>query len=426
LRPRSLLFPFVFLSIALFLILPFRAHAYGVLAHEALIDAAWDTSILPLLLERFPNATREELRHAHAHAYGGAIIQDLGYYPHGSHTFSNLLHYVRAGDFVKALLRDAQDLNEYAFALGALAHYAADNEGHRIAVNRAVPLLYPHLGRRYGNVVTYEDDPGAHLKTEFGFDVLEVAKERFAPDSYHEFIGFEVARPLLERAFQDTYSIPLRVVYDDLDKAVGSYRYSVRAVIPKATKVAWALKGDEIKQDLPDMTRKKFLYNLSRSSYERDWGKDYKRPNFAERFLAFVFRLIPKVGPLKALTFRTPTPETEKLFEASFNASLDEYKRLLNEERGGRLELPNRNFDTGQPEPPGAYFTTDFTYARLVDLLARQQFGQISVAMREDILEYYRDQNAPNATKKKSKDWARLTQELAELKSLALTSQNAQ
>ena len=157
-----------------------QVYAYSVLSHEALIDAAWETGIRPVLLKRFPNATPDELRKAHGFAYGGAIIQDLGYYPHGTHFFSDLVHYVRSGDFIQALIRDSQDLDEYAFALGALAHYAADSNGHRMAVNRAVPILYPALRKEYADVATYEDNPNAHLRTEFGFDVLQVAKERYA------------------------------------------------------------------------------------------------------------------------------------------------------------------------------------------------------------------------------------------------------
>jgi len=181
---------------------PSDSAAYAVLAHEAIIDSAWDTNIRPLLLKRFPGATPEELKEAHGYAYGGAIIQDMGYYPHGSFFFSDLTHYVRSGDFVLALLHDSKDLDGYAFALGALAHYASDNEGHPIATNRAVPLLYPKLKTKYGDSVTYEQDRLAHVKTEFGFDVLEVAHGRYAPDSYHDFIGFGVSVSLLEQAFQ--------------------------------------------------------------------------------------------------------------------------------------------------------------------------------------------------------------------------------
>ncbi len=398
---------------------PADVWAYSVLAHEAIIDAAWDTKIRPLLLERFPNSTPDELRRAHGFAYVGAIIQDLGYYPHGSHFFSDLTHYVRSGDFIQALLRDSQDVYEYAFALGALSHYPADDDGHRLAVNRAVPLLYPHLENKYGDVITYEQNPAVHLKTEFGFDVLQVAKERYAPDSYRDFIGFEVAKPLLERAFQDTYSLPLQSVFDDLDKAIGSYRYAVHSAITKATKIAWTLKQDEIKRDLPGMTRKRFLYNLSRASYEKEWGRKYRRPELGSKFLAFLIRILPKIGPLQALTFRTPTPQAENMFMASLNTTLEDYKHLLDEQGNGHLKLPNNNFDTGSVTPPGTYFMADKTYALLLDDLAKDQFKLISPQLREDILTYYRDSSAPIVTKKSVKDWARVTKELEELKSAA-------
>src|SRR3974390_2968945 len=118
---------------------------YSVLTHEAIIDAVWKDGIEPLLLTRFPDATPEELLQAHSYAYGGAIIQDLGYYPFGSKFFSDLTHYVRSGDFVLALIEESKDLDEFAFALGALSHYAADNSGHRLATNLAVAITYPRL-----------------------------------------------------------------------------------------------------------------------------------------------------------------------------------------------------------------------------------------------------------------------------------------
>ena len=288
---------------------PARSAAYAVLAHEAIIDSAWDTSIRPLLLRRFPDATPEELKEAHGYAYGGAIIQDMGYYPHGNKFFSDLTHYVRSGDFVLALLRDSKDLDGYAFALGALSHYAADNEGHLIGVNRAVPILYPELKKKYGDVITYEENPLAHVKTEFGFDVLEVAQGRYAPDSYHDFIGFGVSVPLLEQAFQETYGLDLKSVLSDEDKVLGSYRHDVSQLLPKATRVAWSLKKDEIMKDQPGITKRKFLYNLSRASYQKNWGNTYQQPTFWERFLAFLARIVPKVGPLRVLKLRTPTPK---------------------------------------------------------------------------------------------------------------------
>ncbi|MGB4784692.1 MAG: zinc dependent phospholipase C family protein, partial [Candidatus Acidiferrum sp.] len=191
---------------------PAPVRAYAVLSHEAIIDAAWETHIKPLLLKKFPQATEEDMSRAQAYAYGGAIIQDMGYYPYGKPFFSDLTHYIRSGDFIQALLRDSKDINEFAFAIGALAHYAADNDGHRLGINRAVPVLYPGLRKKFGDNVSFEDDRLAHVKTEFGFDVLEIARERYAPDSYHDFIGFEVSRALLEQAFQETYGLELQAV----------------------------------------------------------------------------------------------------------------------------------------------------------------------------------------------------------------------
>jgi len=410
-RPRL-----VALALAAFLLLSSSAgYAYSVLAHEAIIDSAWD-KIRSVLLERYPNATPDELREAHGYAYGGSLIQDLGYYPHGSHYFSDLTHYVRSGEFVRALIRDAQDMNEYAFALGALAHYAADDDGHR-AVNRAVPLLYPKLAKKYGPVVTYEDDPAAHLKTEFGFDVLEVAKGQYAPDAYRDFIGFEVSKPVLERAFLDTYSIPLDSVFGDLDKAIGSYRYTVHSTIPKAVRVAWVLKKDEIQKGTPGITRKKFLYNMSKASYRKQWGKDYQTPGLGTRVLARIIALVPKIGPLKALSLRMPTPQAEAMFQDSFNKALDQYQHLLDDQKAGHLNLRDRNFDTGAPTKPGAYFMADRAYARLVDDLAKDHFKILSFDVKSDILAYYKDPSAPIVTKKDAKAWDKLNQELDELKS---------
>ena len=401
-----------------------RAEAYSVLAHEAIIDAAWGNSIRPLLLLRYPNATRDDLNRAHAYAYGGAIIQDLGYYPHGSHFFSDLTHYVRGGDFIQALLKDSKDINGYAFALGALSHYAADNDGHRIGTNPSVPILYPKLAKKYGNYVTYEQDPLAHVKTEFGFDVLEVAKERYAPDSYHDFIGFEVDAPLLEQAFRETYGLELKTVLSNKEKALRSYRRAVSKLIPQATRVGWSLKKDEIMRDEPSMTKRKFLYNLKRASFEREWGKDYQKPTLRERFWLSCTRLLPKFGPLKVLQLHTPTPQTEHLFEASFNDALDRYKSLVNQARAGTPEVPNDNFDTGTQTPPGKYFMNDDVHAKLVEALAKQNFAGMTPALQTDLLQFYSDPNAPYATRRKPKEWAKLQTALEQLKTTTVSAQS--
>jgi Zinc dependent phospholipase C len=406
-------------ALALLLGWPSEAAAYSVLSHEAIIDSAWDTSIRPVLLKRFPDATAEQLKEAHGYAYGGAIIQDLGYYPHGSFFFSDLTHYVRSGDFVLALLRDSQDLDGYAFALGALAHYAADNDGHPIGTNRAVPLLYPKLKKKYGDSVTYEEDKLAHVKTEFGFDVLEVAQGRYAPDNYHDFIGFGVSVPLLEQAFQETYGLDLKSVLTDEDKVLGSYRHDVSQLLPQATRIAWSLKKDDIMKDQPGITKKKFLYNLSRASYQKNWGKQYQPPTFKERFLAFLVRILPKIGPLKVLQLKTPTPATEKMFEASFNAAMDRYRKLLSQTGTGQPDLPNDNFDTGDISGPGKYQLNDETQAKLLDMLAKQKFSGASPEMRAELLEFFGHPDAPYTLKRKPKDWAKVLTDLEQLKGAA-------
>jgi hypothetical protein len=416
----------VTLALVLTLILPLQCSAYAVLSHEAIIDTVWDTNLKPLLLKRFPNATADELHQAHGYAYGGAIIQDMGYYPHGTHFFSDLTHYVRSADFVLALLRDSKDINQYAFGLGALAHYAADNDGHRIGTNRAVPLLYPKLEKKFGNIVTYEDDPLAHIKTEFGFDVLEVAQHRYAPDSYHDFIGFQVAVPLLEQAFQETYGLDLKIVLPKEEQALNSYRHAVSEQLPKATRIAWSLKQKDIQKDMPGMTRKKFLYNLSRASYEKEWGKDYEQPTGGEKFIAFLTKLLPKIGPLRVLQFRAPTPQTEKMFEDSFNATLDRYRKLLGEQGSGQLQLPNDNFDTGDSTGPGKYRMNDDTYAKLLDKLCEAKFAGASPDVRSSVLTFYADPNAPYATKRDPKAWEKVQTELGQLKAASAAPAVAQ
>ena len=407
--------------LGLLILFPARCvFGYSVLTHEAIIDSLWDTTIKGLLLKRFPDSTPEQLQEAHAYAYGGSIIQDMGYYPFGSKLFTDLLHYVRTGDFVVNLIIESQDLNEYAFALGALAHYAADNNGHRMATNPAVSLLYPKLRLKFGKRVTYADDALSHVKTEVAFDVLQVAQGHYAPDSYHEFIGFQVPRPVLERAFQDTYGLKLEDLFLNVGLAIGSYRHAVSSTIPGLTRVAWQMKKSEILRDAPGATKRKFLYNLSRASYEKDWGHEYERPGFNSRLLAFVFRLVP-LGRSRALRFETPTPEVEQLFMASFNATLDRYRELLSEVRAGRLTLPNENFDVGEPTRAGSYRLSDRAYAQLLDKL-QGHYSDMPAQLRLDILAYYGDLSAAVSTQADRGDWAKVTKELEELRSVADTT----
>jgi hypothetical protein len=389
--------------------------AYSVLTHEQIVDLVWTDELRPLLLKRFPALTEAQLTEAHGYAYGGAVIQDLGYYPFGSVEFSNLVHYVRSGDFVRELILQSQDANEYAFALGALAHYASDIAGHP-AVNQAVSIQYPKLRAKFGNSVRYAQDHTAHLKTEFGFDMVQVAKNRYASQQYHDFIGFQVSKPLLERTFPIVYGVELKDILTHEDLAVGSYRFAVSRMIPQMTQVALRTHKKDMMREQPDFAKKKFLYRLSRSEYEKEWGKDYTKPDFGTRVLSVLLRYMPKIGPFKALAFNNPTPQTEDLYFKSINTTVDQYRIYLRQVGADSLELANCDFDTGKETKAAEYSLTDDTYAKLFGQLAARKFDLTSAALRDNILDFYADLSLPLETKKDAARWQGVLASLDQLK----------
>ncbi len=379
---------------------------YSLLTHEQVVDIAWKDDLQPLLQSRFPEATTEDLRKAHAYAYGGCLIQDIGYYPFGSSFFSDLTHYVRSGDFVNHLIRESANLDEYAFALGSLAHYCSDISAHP-TINRAVALSFPKLRAKYGDSVTYAQDPKAHIQVEFGFDLVQVAKNRYTSDRYHDFIGFEVSKPVLQRAMLKTYGLSLEDTLGSVDLAVGTFRRAVSRTIPQLTRVALIAYKLELVKETPNFSEKKFLYNLSRTQYEKEWGKGYRQPGIGSRVLAFVLRIIPKIGPAKALAFKIPTSDTEDLYIRSVNRSVDKYRDLLGEIRKGNYSLSNLDFDTAQPPQAGEYVLADRTYARLIDELARQGLDEIRPDLRDDILAFYLHGSPTRRTCKDRETWCR-------------------
>ena len=389
--------------------------AYSVLTHEEIVDLVWADQIRPLLLQRYPGLSEDQIKEAHAYAYGGAVIQDLGYYPFGSRDFSNLLHYVRSGDFVRELLLESQNVNEYAFALGALSHYASDIAGHP-AVNQAVAIEYPKLRARFGKSVRYAEDKTAHLKTEFGFDTVQVAKNRYASQQYHDFIGFQVSKPLLERVFPIVYGLELKDVLTHEDMAVGSYRFAISRLIPQMTQVALQTHRKELMRETPNFARRKFLYRLSRSGYEKEWGKDYVKPGVGTRILSTLLRYMPKVGPFKGLAFNNPTPQTEDLYIKSINVTVDEYRGFLEEVRTDSLVLPDCDLDSGKPTKAAEYSLADNSYAKLLAQLSERKFDRTSPELRDNILQFYSGPSALIETKKDQRNWQDILTELEQLK----------
>lgn len=377
------------ICIAAALAWPSPASPYSVLTHEATIDAAWDISIKPLLLAKFPRTTVAALDAARAYAYGGCVIHDLGYYPFGSRFFSNLLHYVRSGDFVEALIRNARDVNEYAFALGALGHYASDNSGHPIATNRAIPLMYPKLREKFGDSIPYDEAPKEHILVEFSFDVLHVAAGAYAPQAFHRFNGFQVAEDLVERSFKEIYALDMGDQFMDRSLAIGSYRYAVSKAIPEMTKVAWKHKREEIEKLTPGITQASFIFNLSRREYEQQFGRDYAKPSLWARFIGWLSHLVPKIGPFRAMAFKVPTPEAERLFLDSFVRTKERYSQELRGLRSGKIDIANTNFDVGRETRLGSYALADETYDELIEKLQQQQFAGMSAALRADLVRHF-------------------------------------
>jgi hypothetical protein len=395
--------------------------AYSVLTHEEIVDLLWTDGIRPLLLKRFPGLSEDQIKEAHAYAYGGAVVQDLGYYPFGNREFSDLVHYVRSGDFVRELLLESQDLNEYAFALGSLSHYASDIAGHP-AINQAVAIEYPKLRAKYGKSVRYAQDKTAHLKTEFGFDTVQVAKNRYASQQYHNFIGFQVSKPLLERVFPVVYGMELKDVLTHEDLAVGSYRFAVSRMIPEMTQVALQTHKKEMMRETPNFTKRKFLYRLSRSDYEKQWGKDYVKPGVGTRILSTLLRYMPKVGPFKGLAFNNPTPQTEDLYFKSINSTIEQYRAFLEQVRNNNLVLANCDLDTGKPTKAAEYSLTDDAYAKLLVQLSDKKFDLTSPELRTNILQFYSDPSATIETKKDPARWHSVQTSLDLLESAELMS----
>jgi hypothetical protein len=403
---RLLLF-FVFVQ-------PLSVRAYSVLTHEALIDVSWDKYLAPLLREKY-HLNDSLLKEAHGYAYGGAVAPDMGYYPFGSKLFTNLVHYVRTGDFITALLTEARTADEYAFALGAMCHYYADTYGHPLGVNRSVPIAYPKTREKFGDVVTYEEDPVSHKRVEFAFDVTQTAKGNYASQAYHDFIGFQVSETVLEKAFYKTYDLHLTDVFPSLDRAVGSFRWAVKNFFPAVTKAAWATKKNDIRKMNEGATGRSFRYKMQRANYNKEFGKERDRPGFFSHVFAGLIRILPKIGPLAPLKFKAPGPVVEKLYIASFDTVQAHYTASL-QRNEGRHFLQDKDFDTGKDIEPGEYKITDATYCEWLMKLQDKKFATLDINSQQDIIKFFVDPEKILAEKKLSYDRDDVLKALAELK----------
>jgi hypothetical protein len=379
---------------------PRSSKGFALLTHEMIVDATWDKSILPLLKQKYPAATDEELKEARAYVYGGTVIPDIGYYPFGDMLFTDLIHYVRTGDFIRAMLDESQNLDEYAFALGLLCHYTADIYGHSVGTNHAVPALFPKDKEKYGSVVTYEQDRIRHIQMEFCFDVLQTALGNYTPESYQGFIDFKISQPVLERAFYKTYSLELKDYFNI--SSIAFLRYTIKHIFEELTEDAWRLKKADLTKEHPLLTEKGFRYKMHNKEYYKTYGK----PEFKAIFFYSIIKVLPKIGPLLILKFETPNAEVEKLYKQSLDTVVFRFSSILKGLRLGKSKLINKDYDTGDTTLPGEYTIADNSYYKLLLTLQNNQFQHLSPELKQQILEFYNNPAAlkyPEANSKKRK-----------------------
>jgi hypothetical protein len=415
-----------------------QAVAYSLLTHEQLIDLTWQDAIVPLLLSRYPNLTAADLDRARAYAYGGCVIQDIGYYPFGDRSFSNLTHYVRSGDFVVNLFRNAQNANELAFAVGALSHYIGDTIGHSEATNRAVPIEFEKLRERYGPVVSYAEGKHEHVRTEFAFDIDEIAHHRVAPLQYLRHIGLKVPTRLVGVAFYQTYGLTDFAGRRRHRFKVREYRWAVRTFIPRIAYSVTVLHRSQEPAGLNTPDAIEIEKEAAQAAAIDNWDAYRgKRPRLETYLLAGILCVLPKVGPLSLVAVKGPTQATEADYMHSVAQSTAalryELKRFtpikarhaapsgaiaLAEPFGPRdpaHPLPNRDLDTGHVVQPGGYPLTDSTYASLLHRITQDPAQAIPAGIKEDIQAYYTNPQFTPGTAKDSRKWAQVQADLKTL-----------
>ena len=443
------------------------AGAYSLLTHEQLIDLTWDTSIVPLLKSRYPDLTPAQIEHARAYAYGGCVIQDIGYYPFGDKHFSDLTHYVRSGDFIVNLFRNAGNADELAFAVGALSHYIGDTIGHAQATNIAVPVEFPKLRQKYGRSVNYAEGEKQHVRTEFAFDIDQIAHHRFAPVSYLRSVGLEVPTRQLELAYFQTYG--LRVSFSDTGHHrhnVGTYRWAVHRFIPR---IAYATTIVHRKHEPDDVLSDPAVQRLTREVAEVEqrnhWDQFRKRPGVLTYTLAGLIYVLPKIGPLQFTAVKGPETKTELEYVHSLMAATDQMNYTVRrftpppstkptaaqaaaadqapspaaakdtaarpsssqsvprDSRDPRHPLTNRDLDTGVPVRPAGYPLTDETYAYLLHTLTQTPTMPIPPGIKLDILAYYKDPSLPFQSKKHPGAWEQVQKDLGTLQTMPTSNE---
>jgi hypothetical protein len=261
-----------------------------------------------------------------------AIIRSVMY------SSSDLTHYVRSGDFVRSLFRNAHTADELAFAIGALAHYLGDSIGHSQATNRSVAIAFPKLSRKYGPLVNYAQSKNSHSRVEFAFDVNQAAKRRLAPYDYVGYIGFEVPWDQLAAAFFETYGFSIHDILGHPSNALNFYRFGARRFLPAFTYAEALIHQHGFPADTRGPEFDLYEHRTAELAREADWDRYRKNPGIGTHLLAVLIVILPKIRPIKMLAIKGPTVYTESLYIESVNLSSTALALALN--RFGAPQLP--------------------------------------------------------------------------------------
>ena len=385
------------ISISILLLLlsfPVTSRAFSVLAHQAIVDQNWKDQLVPLIRKRFPTVSEQDLKDARSYARAGSHLPDLGYFPFGSREFTDLLHYVRTGDFINRLIAEANTVDEYAFAFGVMAHYEGDTLGHPLATNLSVPKIFPKLEEQYGDTVTYAESPTSHLQTEFRFDILQIAHRHEIPDLFEHSIEFKVPKDFLNRVFKETYGLELSDLFTNFDVALTTYRWGFRTLIDEATGIAWQLYREDIDSLEPGVVEKDFLHVIPRGDFEKEFGNAFMSPGYFARFFGLLGNLVPNVGPLARLPYRPLPKDVRILYFRAFKEASLHYQQELAKVRDNRSDLPDLILDTGGADQAGVYPPADKAYAELLKHHEKDQFARVSPSLARIMMKHFENRDA--------------------------------
>jgi hypothetical protein len=393
---------------------PPHTYAYSILTHEQLIDLLWSSDILPMLHTRFPDARPEDLRLARKYAYGGALLADAGYYPKGEPYTANLTHYVLAGDFVTNLFRNATDVYELAFAVGALTHYVGDTIGHSTATNPSVAIAFPNLvkpgGTQIGTdglpeaIVTYEDGEAQYKQVEVGFDINSLNHKRFIPKKIMDRIGFDVPLQQFTYAFYQTYGLQVDFTHTDSSLNLHAYAGDAKGVI---TEGIYAIASKH-KKDGPDESSiaelPEFQAMIANAEAEGHWNKYKRAGGFESKAMIVVLGVDPAI-PIARVEM--PITTTQRMYIRSVLQSVKLLKQILktpvapterfiplwpsDQSNSSPTSLPNFNLDTGHLEPSRAYRLTDDAYFDLLGRIVANPTWPIPPSTKTAIQTYFSD-----------------------------------